>query len=184
MKITGENGFLYSQIKDKLPNEDYLFLLGSPTFDDELTIEDSMKLHNYVQETIKLINQNKDKYIIFGSSTGVNDIDYEHKGFMTYSIAKLYLENYIITYCNEYLILRIGTIISNDKQLISKMKNSRIQQRILNKTIKENNTQNFLTLDNFISETINAIQNKIVGIYNYSLIKMNFIQLLRYTYEK
>lgn len=184
MKITGENGFLYSQLYNKLPEDNYLFLLGSPTFDDELTRENSIKLHEYVKETIELINNNKDKYIIFASSTGVDDIDYEHKGYMTYTIAKLYLENYIITYCEEYLILRIGTIISNNKELILKMKNSRIQQKILNKTIKEYPNQMFLTLDNFLSETISAIKNKTIGIYHYSLTPMNFLQLLKYTYGK
>lgn len=180
--ITGENGFLYNQLN--LEDSDFIFLLGSPTFDGEITLEQSKKLHEYVQSTIKIINENTTKYIIFASSTGVNDVDFNHKGSMPYTLAKLFLENYIITYCDNYCILRIGTIITKDKSKIKMMKKSRIQNRILRKEYSNIPLFDYyLDLDEFIKITKEIINERKTGIIEYKLTKYSLSDLIRITNE-
>lgn len=181
--ITGENGFLFKQLQGKIEDsDDLLFLLGSPTYDFEIERCQANKLFNYVQETIDLINKNMNKYIVFASSTGVTDIDFEHKGMMTYTLAKLYLENYIIQNCNNYVILRIGTIVSNDLEIIKQMKGTRIQKRILMNNIKGiPMNDEYLDLNQFINETCDIINNKKQGIHHYQLQEMSLFDLRKYT---
>lgn len=181
--ITGQNGFLYNELKDKFEDsDDMLFLLGGPTFDFPLSINDAARLHIYVHQTIKLIDENINKYIVFASSTGVDDIDLKHEGFMAYSIAKLYLENYIMTFCDDYLILRIGTIISDDKEIMKRMKGTRIQNRILSGNFKNIPLiDKYLDLDQFINETINIIKNHKCGIHEYSLRTLKLSELVKLT---
>lgn len=187
-QITGENGFLFNELKPHLESyngKDGIFLLGSPTFDHDLTKENSRELHRYVQETLQLINENKNKYIIFASSTSVDDINFSHSGSMSYALCKLFIENYIVNHCEDYLILRIGNIVSSDINTIRKMKETRIQQRILKKKYKNIPiSDEYLNIETFIKETVEAINDHKTGIFEYTLTKMKITTLIKMTNEK
>lgn len=181
--VTGKRGFLYKELEDKIDDSDELiFLLGSPTFDGEISKNQSKILHKYVKETIEIINNNINKYIVFASSTGVDDVDYKHKGSMSYTLAKLFLENYIINHCDDYLILRIGTIISDDISKVKEMKDTRIQQRILRKEMRNISLQdNYLDINQFINETCDIIKLHKNGIHEYNLTFLKLSELMRYS---
>jgi nucleoside-diphosphate-sugar epimerase len=120
--ITGWDGFLSTKLRNttdiewvEYPNKsDVLLHLGSPTFtEDELNQHDAQIMHQYVRETIKIVDRFTG-HIIFASTTGVDDIKLDHTGSTSYNLSKLYLENYIINNCDSSAVLRIGTVVSND----------------------------------------------------------------------
>lgn len=166
--ITGPNGFLYNEL-DIEDSEDLLFLLGSPTTDDKI------KLNNYVSSTKELINANNGKYIVFASNAWIETHNDD------YSNSKKELENYIKQNCTNYLILKIGDIISNQLSKVSQMKSNRIQQKILRNDLSDIPFESeYLDLNQFLKETKDAIKNKETGVHNYNLIKLNMIELKKY----
>ena len=180
--ITGEKGFLAQELLQhmKIP-KDTIILMGSPTFDVvNITTEQSLKLHDYVKETMDIVDRNLDKYIIFASSDGVDDIKFDHTGSTSYSVAKLFLENYIINRCKNHLILRIGTILSDDIEKVRRMKPTRIQNQILNKRMRWMPAlkEDYLMLDDFINETIEVIRQGKIGIHEYKLTEIKVTALL------
>jgi len=186
--LTGWNGFLATKLRNEITtiewtedrsNSDALILMGGPTFTDlELDQHDAQVMHQYVRETIKII----DRYagpIIFASTTGVDDIQLDHKGSTSYNLAKLYLENYIINNCDNYAILRIGTVISDNSSDISMMKPDRIQPRIQQGIMPTEWEDYYLFVKEFVNTTLDVILNKRTGIIEYPLTKLTLAQLTK-----
>ena len=133
---------------------------------------------NYVKNTINKIDSYSNP-IIFASTTGVNDIDLNHSGTTCYNLCKLYIENYIMNKCENWMILRIGTIISDNKYDIDKMRFDRIQQRMLKNDFTNIEFEdNYLFVDEFVNTTINNILNFNIGIVHYKLTKMTLPKLM------
>lgn len=185
--LTGWNGFLAGKLREnteivwqeELTDSDMILLMGSPTFTNiELDEHDAQVIHQYVRETIKQIDRYTNP-IIFASTTGVNDIRLDHKGSTCYNLAKLYIENYIINNCDQWMILRIGTIVSTDNSDIDKMRPDRIQQRLRRKEISGIDFEdNYLLIDEFVNTTVNCILNFKNGIIEYPLIKLSLPKLM------
>jgi hypothetical protein len=175
VSLTGWNGFLSKKLRERteikwqedVNGSDILFLMGSPTFTGStLDKNDSQVMHNYVKNTINKIDSYSNP-IIFASTTGVNDIDLNHSGTTCYNLCKLYIENYIMNKCENWMILRIGTIISDNKYDIDKMRFDRIQQRMLKNDFTNIEFEdNYLFVDEFVNTTINNILNFNIGIIN------------------
>jgi len=186
--LTGWNGFLSKKLRIRneinwvqdIENSNSLFLMGSPTFtQSQLLKNDAVIMHQYVLKTIDKIKDYKNK-IIFASTTGVDDISLDHTGSTAYNLSKLYIENYIINHCEDYLILRIGTIISKNVEDIRLMKPDRLQQRILNKDFKDIPFEDYyLDVESFIDKTIRAILNNQSGILHYDLEKYTLPNLIK-----
>jgi hypothetical protein len=188
--LTGWGGFLAHKLREStelnwqesVTNCDALLLMGSPTFTHhELDVHDAQVIHQYVRQTIKEIDR-CDKYIIFASSTGVDDIKMDHTGSTAYNLAKLYLENYIVNHCDKYLILRIGTVISSSHFDVNQMRDDRIQPRILRGDYTNIPlTDEYLDVDTFKKHTIDAIKNQTTGILEYPLVTLKLSELIRMT---
>ena len=184
--ITGWNGFLSHKLRERTDidwtedNADCLLHLGGPTFTNaELFEHDAQVMHQYVRETIKKIDR-FDGPVVFASTTGVDDIQLDHKGSTSYNLAKLYLENYIINNCDNHLILRIGTVISYNQTDVDLMKPDRLQQRILRKDYTNIPFEDYyLPVDTFVNTTIEAIQTAKSGILEYDLVKLTLPQLIK-----
>lgn len=180
--ITGQKGFLAQELTNLMViPDDMIILMGCPTFDvTTLSKRDAQKLHEYVKETIEIVDNNKEKYIIFCSSDSINDIKFDHTGSTPYSVSKLFLENYIINQCDNHLILRIGTIVSRDIDKVLKMKPTRIQNQILNKKMlyMPPLKDDYLMLDDFVKETIEVISNRQKGIYEYNMTELSLSELI------
>ena len=187
--ISGRNGFLAHKLmqsnryewSEVTGSSDALFLLGSPTCAyGTLPSEFGTKMHSYVEQTIDTINNNR-KPVVFASTTGVNDISLDHSGHTTYNLAKLYLENYIIHNVEQYLILRIGTIVSRSCTDVDMMKPDRVQQRLRRKEYTSIETQDsYLDVNTFVNhtlDTISTINNRIV---EYPHISLSLFDLMRY----
>jgi hypothetical protein len=187
VSLTGWNGFLSKKLRERteikwqedVNGSDILFLMGSPTFTGStLDKNDSQVMHNYVKNTINKIDSYSNP-IIFASTTGVNDIDLNHSGTTCYNLCKLYIENYIMNKCENWMILRIGTIISDNKYDIDKMRFDRIQQRMLKNDFTNIEFEdNYLFVDEFVNTTINNILNFNIGIVHYKLTKMTLPKLM------
>lgn len=187
--ITGWNGFLATKLRERINVEwveypedaDVLLLMGSPTFTwSELDVHDAQVMHQYVRETIKIVDRFHG-HIIFASTTGVNDIQLDHMGSTHYNLGKLYLENYILNEANSSAILRIGTIISDNPKDIDIMKPDRIQPQIRLGVFPKEFEDYYLTIDDFVNITSNVILNKHTGIIEYPLKKFTLIQLKQIT---
>lgn len=187
--ITGMNGLLAHKLmqsdryewSDDPRSSDALFLLGSPTCGyGELPAEFGTNMHAYVEQTIDLIS-NHGKPIIFASTTGVNDISTDHAGHTTYNLAKLYLENYIIHNVEQYLILRIGTIVSRSRNDVDMMKPDRVQQRLRRKEYTTIDTQDsYLDINTFVEHTLDNISTINNQIIEYPHISLSLFDLMRY----
>ena len=179
--LTGWNGFLASKLRERteiewqedLENSDMLLLMGSPTFTDaELDKHDAQVMHQYVRETIRQIDRYH-KPIVFASTTGVNDIQIDHSGSTCYNLGKLYIENYIVNNCDEWMILRIGTIISDKASDIDKMRSDRVQQRLRRRDTSNIEFEDeYLFVDKFVNTTVNSLLNFKTGIVEYQLTKL------------
>jgi nucleoside-diphosphate-sugar epimerase len=172
--LSGWGGFLASKLRENteiewvngVDNIDAFLHLGSPTFTaHELFEHDAQVMHQYVRESIKMIDRINVPFV-FASTTGVDDIQLDHRGSTAYNLGKLYLENYVINECDKYLVLRIGTVVSSKKADVLAMKSDRIQQRILNKDYSNIPTKDYyLDVDDFVNVTVAALQkidNRIV----------------------
>jgi len=185
--LSGWGGFLATKLRERTEVEwvesntdvDVFVHLGSPTFTQaELHQHDAQVMHQYVRETVKLIDRT-DAPFVFASTTGVDDIQLDHKGSTSYNLGKLYLENYVINNCDKYIILRIGTIVSKDPADIALMKPDRLQQRI-----KRNDLTNipfedyYLDVDTFVNTTMDSILKFKNGIVEYELTKYTLPKLV------
>jgi len=160
--ITGSDGFLYNELGLE-DSDDFLFLLGGPTSDDKVLND------KYVEESKELISQYKDKYIVFASTLEGDDY---------YTKAKRDIEDFL---GDRGLILRIAPIVSRDIKKVHKMKPSRVQPTILRNEFKEILMKDdYLDLDQFISETKYLIDNRVIGIHCYQLIELSLFELRRY----
>lgn len=186
--LTGWNGFLATKLRERTEvewvdgteNTDMLLHLGGPTFTAaELFEHDAQVMHQYVRESIKLF----DRYpgpIIFGSTTGVNDIQLDHGGTTSYNLSKLFLENYLINNTDKWCVLRIGTIVSEDPKDIDMMKPDRLQQRI-----KQGNysyiemKDHYLYVNSFVDVTMDKILNFKNEIVEYPLQELKLPQLIK-----
>jgi hypothetical protein len=186
--LTGWSGFLATKLREHTEVEwveypeqaDTLLLMGSPTFTaSELGLHDAQVMHQYVRETIKIVDR-FDGHIIFASTTGVDDIQLDHKGSTSYNLGKLYLENYIINEADSCAILRIGTVVSNNPTDIAIMKPDRIQPQML-RGIMPNWEDEYLLVDDFVNTTLDVVLNKRTGIIQYPLTKMTLAQLKKIT---
>ena len=185
--LTGWDGFLSRKLREnkniqwqkEFHNSDFILLMGSPTFTGlNISKEEAKVLHNYVKETIDIIDKNLEKPIIFCSTTGVDDIDLDHQGSTAYNLSKLYLENYIINNVERWSILRIGTIISKDINDVMMMKSDRIQNRILKKEIQGIPFEDkYLHIETFVNSTIDLLKDFKVGIHYYNLVKYTLPKL-------
>jgi len=186
--LTGWGGFLATKLRtatdidwtEDRDNCDMLILMGSPTFTGaELDQHDAQVMHQYVRETIRMIDR-VDRPIIFASTTGVDDIQLDHRGSTSYNLAKLYLENYVMYNCDAWTILRIGTVISKDPTDLSLMKQDRIQPRIKRKDLTGIDWEdNYLLLDDFLNTTLDRIRNFKTGIVEYQLTKFTIAELAK-----
>lgn len=184
--ITGWNGFLASKLRENTKitwvedraDSDMLLLLGGPTFTEaELSQHDAQVMHQYVRETIRDIDRYA-KPIIFASTTGVDDIQLDHKGSTSYNLGKLYLENYLINNCDDWAILRIGTVISKNQEDIVMMKPDRIQPRIQSGDLSNIDWEDYyLMVDQFVNTTVEFILNFKQGIVEYPLTKITLAEL-------
>jgi len=185
--LSGWGGFLATKLRERTEVEwvesntdvDVFVHLGSPTFTQaELHQHDAQVMHQYVRETVKLIDRT-DAPFVFASTTGVDDIQLDHKWSTSYNLGKLYLENYVINNCDKYIILRIGTIVSKDPADIALMKPDRLQQRI-----KRNDLTNipfedyYLDVDTFVNTTMDSILKFKNGIVEYELTKYTLPKLV------
>jgi hypothetical protein len=185
--VSGFHGFLASRLRNRLDinwvdrnnDIDYYLHLGSPTFtEEELTKENAQVMHRYVKETIELID-NLTVPIIFASTTGVDDIQLDHKGSTAYNLAKLYIENYIINNCEKYMILRIGTVVSTGLRDVLEMKPNRIQPRILRGEFTGIPLEDkYLNIEDFVNTTSDKIKNFKNGIVTYKLKTMKLSELI------
>ena len=183
--LTGWNGFLATKLRERtevewtedINNSDTLLLMGSPIFTDkELGLHDAQVMHQYVRETIKMIDRYHG-HIIFASTTGVDDIKLTHKGSTSYNLAKLYLENYVLYEADSSAVLRIGTIVSDKPEDVALMKPDRIQPRLLAGVLPEEWEDNYLMVDDFVNTTMDAIINSKPGIIVYPLQRMSVAKL-------
>ena len=184
--LTGYNGFLAKKLRARTEFEwtqdlwdaNVVFHLGSPTFTQHMSKHDSIRMHEYVKDTINLIDDIKVPFV-FASTTGVLNMHYNHDCHMTYDVSKLYLENYIINNCENYLILRIGTIYSKDINDVKMMKQDRVQPRVMNKDTSGIPFEDYyLNVDVFIDTTIEALTNIDNRIIEYPLEKLSMIKLI------
>jgi len=185
--VSGYNGYLASKLRhrhdinwvDRNTDIDYYFHMGSPTFTEkELTQANAQVMHRYVKETIDLIDNLKVP-LIFASTTGVEDIQLDHKGSTCYNLAKLYLENYIINHCKTYMILRIGTIVASDLTDMMGMKPDRLQPRILRGDYKGIPLEDkYLDIKDFVNTTADKIKDFKTGIVNYNLKTIKLSELI------
>lgn len=166
--ITGPNGFLYNQLT--IPDsDDLLFLLGSPTTDDKVILDE------YVKSTKKLIRNNKHKYTVFASTAWIDQSD------DYYNNAKKELEVFIAENCEKYLILKIADVISTSLEKVNQMKPDRMQQQILQGNLSEIPMKgHYLDLNIFIAETQHAIRNRETGVHNYSLAELTLSEIKSY----
>ena len=187
--LTGWNGFLATKLRERTDVEwtedregsDALVLMGGPTFTDaELDQHDAQVMHQYVRETIKIVDRYRGP-IIFASTTGVDDIQLDHKGSTNYNLAKLYLENYVLFEADSSAILRIGTVISKDHSDIAMMKPDRVQPRIQQGIMPTDWEDYYLYVDEFVNTTLDVILNKRTGIIEYPLAKLTLAQLTKIT---
>jgi len=187
--LTGWNGFLATKLRERTDVEwtedregsDALVLMGGPTFTDaELDQHDAQVMHQYVRETIKIVDRYQGP-IIFASTTGVDDIQLDHKGSTNYNLAKLYLENYVLFEADSSAILRIGTVISKDHSDIAMMKPDRVQPRIQQGIMPTDWEDYYLYVDEFVNTTLDVILNKRTGIIEYPLAKLTLAQLTKIT---
>jgi hypothetical protein len=185
--LTGWNGFLATKLREHTDvewtedrnNTDALVLMGGPTFTDpELDQHDAQVMHQYVRETIKIVDR-YEGLIIFASTTGVDDIRLDHRGSTSYNLAKLYLENYIINNCDNYAILRIGTVISDNLDDIAIMKPDRVQPRIQQGIMPKEWEDYYLFVNEFVNTTLDVVLNKRTGIIEYPLTKLTLAQLTK-----
>jgi len=184
--LSGWNGFLARKLRERTEIEwvnstygiDCYLHLGSPTFTEEqINAEQSRVMHEYVKSSMALIDS-LSVPIIFGSTTGVDDIQYDHTGSTSYNLSKLFLENYIVNHCKEYTILRIGSIISSRLEDVQMMKPDRLQQQILARNYRNvPMLDNYLDVDVFVNTTIDCIQNSKRGIINYKLQQMSMVSM-------
>jgi hypothetical protein len=185
--LSGWGGFLASKLRERTEvewvdgtqNIDMYLHLGSPTFThSQLSQHDAHVMHQYVRETIKLVDR-LDMPIIFASTTGVDDLVLDHSGSTSYNLGKFYLENYIKYNCDDYLILRIGTIYSTRLSDVNEMKLDRLQPRILRKDYTDIPFEDlYLDVDVFVAKTIDAILNFKSGILEYPLDKLTMGKLI------
>lgn len=188
--MSGFGGFLARKLQERtevdwvdgIDNIDYYLHLGSPTFTAaELTQHDAQVMHQYVRETIKLVDR-LSVPVIFGSTTGVNDIQLDHFGSTSYNLGKLYLENYIINNVDRYMILRIGTIVSANPVDVDTMRSDRIQPQIKQGNLKGCLMEDYyLDVTEFVNTTISNILNFQNGIIEYNLQKITLPNLVRMT---
>lgn len=185
--ITGFNGFLSKKIRERndfnwtknLDEADIIFHLGCPTFPAYMGKEENLQMYPYVEETIKLINQYSKKPFVFASTTGVLNIHYDHSSSMSYDVSKLFLENYVFNTCKKFLILRIGSIISNNIDDVKLMKSDRVQPRILNKDLKGIPFEDYyLDVNDFVDITIESLNNIDNRIIEYPFIKLPIHKLI------
>jgi len=184
--LTGWNGFLATKLRESTAVEwvehpekaDMLLHLGSPTFTQaELHQHDAQVMHQYVRESIKIIDR-FDGPVLFASTTGVDDIQLDHAGSTCYNLGKLYLENYVINNCDDWAVLRIGTIVSKDPDDIAAMKPDRIQPRIQRKDLANIEWEDYyLLVDDFVNTTLALIQDFKTGIVTYPLTKFTLAEL-------
>lgn len=185
--LSGWGGFLATKLRERTEvdwvednkNVDMYVHMGSPTFTQaELHRHDAHVMHQYVRETIKLIDRT-DAPFIFASTTGVDDIQLDHKGSTSYNLGKLFLENYVINNCDKYMILRIGTIVSKNPADIALMKPDRLQQRINRNDLTNIPFEDYyLDVDTFVNTTMNSILNFKNGIVEYNLTKYTLPKLV------
>jgi dTDP-4-dehydrorhamnose reductase len=183
--LTGKNGFLARKLiesgietTDSIVDAESIFLLGSPTVCDEVTPAFAKSMHDYVAQTIDIIHSTN-KRVIFASTTGVNDISLDHSGHTTYNLAKLYLENYIISNCENYLILRIGSIVSKKLTDVLMMKTDRIQQKILAKNYNGiSMIDTYLDIDTFVKTTLDALDSS-SGILEFESTQYKLTELIK-----
>ena len=186
--LSGWDGFLATKLRERTEvewindnkNVDMFVHMGSPTFTQaELHQHDAQVMHQYVRETVKLIDRTEAPFV-FASTTGVNDIQLDHAGSTSYNLGKMYLENYVINNCDKYIILRIGTIVSNSLNDIQKMKSDRLQQRILRKDYTNiPMVDYYLDVDAFVDTTMKSILNFKNGILEYPLTKITLSELIK-----
>jgi hypothetical protein len=185
--LSGWGGFLATKLRDRIEiewvedteNIDCYLHLGSPTFTHpELSMHDAQVVHQYVKDSMRLINR-LDVPVVFGSTTGVDDIQLDHKGSTAYNLGKLFLENYIINNCQQYMILRIGTVISSNSTDISLMKPDRIQPRLGRGDVSNIEFEDYyLDIDVFVNTTIEKLLNFKTGIVTYNLTKLTLPKLM------
>ena len=185
--LTGWNGFLATKLRarteidwqESFEGSDALLLMGSPTFThSELSIHDAQVVHQYVRETIKIVDRYPNR-IIFASSTGVDDIQLDHKGSTAYNLGKLYIENYIVNNADEYTILRIGTIYSNSQADVDAMKPDRVQPRLMLKDLAGIPFEDYyLNVDTFVDVTIDKLLNPANEIVEYPLDNLTLTRLM------
>ena len=89
--------------------------------------------------------------MIFASTLGVL---HEHETTDTYITCKLAMENYIRSVYNKHMILRIPRVYSKCREdgLMNKLRNNKVPESHMNNRVE------YMTLDEFVSTTINAIE--------------------------
>ena len=119
---------------------------------------------------VDIINENKGK-IIFASSIGVEKPD------NLYRQCKLLMEKYIQDNCNNWVILRIPRIYdkSRKKGLMKKLRLNLVSEKDMNNQIE------FLTLNDFIKQTLEVVNERNI-IYNYRNLKCNTIANIKKLY--
>jgi nucleoside-diphosphate-sugar epimerase len=182
--ISGWNGFIARKLRGAddiewtkdTTNIDYYIHMGSPVFTEQAIPKESGRImHSYVKESMELFDSISCP-IIFASSTGVDDIRLDHEGSTSYNLSKLFLENYLINSGDEYLILRIGTIYSNNKNDVEVMKPDRIQPRVLRGELNGIPFKDlYLDIDVFLNTTLDSIGQ--TGILEYKLEEKTIIDL-------
>ena len=151
--VLGHKGFLLGSFLkehnkpyisfDEYNNEqvEFGFFFAVPKFcsdkDESIKMIDALrKLTGFID----VLNANNAK-LVFASSEGVHDYDMEDYIY-------LYAEEYIVRYCNRYLILRIPTVISAN-------------------TFNESGYEfDYITLKSFC-DTLSAIYESETGIFNF-----------------
>ena len=89
--------------------------------------------------------------LIFASTLGVL---HEHETTDTYITCKLAMENYIRSVYNKHMILRIPRVYSKCRKdgLMNKLRNNKVPESHMYNRVE------YMTLDEFVNTTINAIE--------------------------
>lgn len=106
-----------------------------------------------IEGTINMLNfaKQQNAVFVFASTMGV----YGNNLNDVYANCKLAMENYIESVYNKYVVLRIPRVYSKcrEKGLIRLLKNGSVPECDMNKIVE------FLTLDEFVSQSAKAIHN-------------------------
>ena len=171
-KLTGQRGFLLSNLLPHLVLDNCVIHFGSPSCREEFTPESTKQMVNDVKNLLKL-----NKPIVFASSVGVRIPGDEIQEL--YNEAKRQCEKLIVDSGVPYIILRIPRVYGaqRTKGLVQYTRDNKIDD--WNKTLE------YLDIDDFVKETAEFLNTQpFNNIKEYENLTINTIQEIKARYIK